>query len=50
MKKILIALLAISYVPFLSACNTVEGVGKDVEAGGEIVQDVAKDVREEISN
>tara|TARA_R110001599_G_scaffold82329_2_gene221664 strand:+ start:1678 stop:1830 length:153 start_codon:yes stop_codon:yes gene_type:complete len=50
MKKVLIALLAVSYVPFITACNTVEGVGKDVEAGGEVVQDVAKEVKEEISN
>ncbi|MEQ8299889.1 MAG: entericidin A/B family lipoprotein [Hyphomonas sp.] len=50
MKKVLIALLAVSYVPFMTACNTVEGVGKDVEAGGEVVQDVAKEVKEEISN
>ena len=50
MKKILIALLAVSYTPFVTACNTVEGVGKDVEAGGEAVQDVAKDVEEEITN
>lgn len=49
MKKFLIALMAISYVPFVTACNTVEGVGKDVEAGGEVVQDVAKDVKEEIT-
>lgn len=50
MKKILIAILAVSYAPFVTACNTVEGVGKDVEAGGEVVQDVAKDVKEEITN
>lgn len=49
MRKVLIALLAVSYVPFVTACNTVEGVGKDVEAGGEVVQDVAKDVKEEIT-
>jgi entericidin B len=49
MKKFLIALMAVSYVPFVTACNTVEGVGKDVEAGGEVVQDVAKDVKEEIT-
>jgi entericidin B len=50
MKKRLIALLAISYVPFVTACNTMEGLGKDVEAGGEVVQDVARDVKEGISN
>ena len=49
MKKFLIALMAVSYVPFVTACNTVEGVGKDVEAGGEVVQDVAREVKEEIT-
>ncbi|MFT5775887.1 MAG: entericidin B [Hyphomonas sp.] len=49
MKKFLIALMAVSYVPFVTACNTVEGVGKDVEAGGEVVQDAAKKVKEEIT-
>lgn len=26
----------------LAACNTVEGIGKDVEQGGQKLQDVAK--------
>jgi entericidin B len=32
----LIAMLA------LSACNTVQGVGKDIQAGGKAVEKVAK--------
>ena len=28
-----------------SACNTVAGVGKDVERGGEKLQDTARDVQ-----
>ena len=50
MKKLIIAAFAITAFPLVTACNTVEGVGKDVEAGGEAVQDVAKDVEEEITN
>ena len=39
MKKLtLIALLAVSFIP-LSACNTVEGFGQDVENAGEKIQD-----------
>lgn len=34
----------------LEACNTVEGVGRDVQAGGAAVEDVARDTKEEISN
>jgi predicted small secreted protein len=34
----------------LAACNTVDGVGKDVEAGGEVIQDTARDVEEDIND
>lgn len=29
----------------LAACNTAEGVGEDVEATGDAIQDTAKDVK-----
>ena len=32
----------------LVACNTVEGVGKDVSAGGRAVSGAAKDVKEKM--
>jgi predicted small secreted protein len=32
----------------ITECNTVEGVGRDVEGAGEAVQDASKDVAEEI--
>lgn len=38
--KALFVLLALSFT--LSACNTVQGVGKDIEKGGEVLQDSAK--------
>lgn len=50
MKKIIAGALLVAAMTGLTACNTVEGVGKDVEAGGEVVQDVAKDVKEEIKD
>jgi predicted small secreted protein len=34
--------LAVVVVYGLSACNTMEGIGKDVERAGEKVQDAAK--------
>ncbi|KCZ57178.1 hypothetical protein HY29_00185 [Hyphomonas beringensis] len=49
MKKILIAALALSALPMVTACNTVEGVGKDVQAGGEVVSDTARDVKDKIT-
>ena len=32
----------------LAACQTVEGFGEDVEAGGEIIQDTSNNVQREI--
>lgn len=33
---------------FLSACNTIEGAGQDIEAGGEKIQQSADDVKDEM--
>lgn len=43
MKPIAIVIAAMAFL--LGACNTMEGAGKDIEAGGEKVQDTAKDVK-----
>ncbi len=32
----------------VGACNTAEGVGKDVEKGGDAIQDTAKDVKKKM--
>jgi predicted small secreted protein len=32
----------------LSGCNTVEGVGKDVSAGGRAMSDTAQDTKEKM--
>lgn len=41
--------LAISFLLLgsvgLGACNTAEGVGKDIQSGGEAVQDAAGDAK-----
>lgn len=42
MKKLVTALLTLSFVLALSACNTIEGVGKDVKKAGEKVEEAAK--------
>jgi predicted small secreted protein len=39
-RKLLLAVMIASGA-MLSACNTVEGVGKDVESAGDAVQDAA---------
>lgn len=32
----------------ISGCNTVSGAGKDIERGGEKIQDTAKDVQKKM--
>lgn len=38
MKALIAAILGASFLFGLSACNTVEGVGKDVKAGGQKIE------------
>ncbi len=40
MKRIVFALAAV--VVFLTGCNTFQGIGKDVQRAGEVVEDAAK--------
>ena len=47
MKRSVAALLLIA-LSTLAACNTVQGIGKDVERGGEKVQDTARDVQKKM--
>ncbi len=37
-RIVLISVLAV----LLSACNTVQGIGKDVKKGGEVIEKAAK--------
>jgi predicted small secreted protein len=46
--KTLLAFLMSSVFVVLAGCNTVEGAGKDIEQGGEQVQDTARDVQEQM--
>ena len=42
MHKLAYILLVIISTTFLSACNTVHGVGKDIEKGGQAIERAAK--------
>lgn len=44
MRKLVVLATAAAAL-LLSACNTVEGVGKDVSAAGRAVSDTARDAR-----
>jgi predicted small secreted protein len=45
LHRALLATMLVATTAMLSACNTTEGAGKDVERTGEAVQDTAKDVK-----
>jgi entericidin B len=40
-KRVVYAICVLGVWLSLTGCNTVEGVGKDIERGGEAIQDVA---------
>ncbi|OYT90104.1 MAG: entericidin [Burkholderiales bacterium PBB3] len=40
--KTLIALIAISFTLMLGACNTVKGMGQDIQKAGEKIEGAAK--------
>ncbi len=42
MKKLLLTLLTVSSLISLTACNTIQGIGKDIEKGGEAIQRATK--------
>jgi len=42
MKKVLFAVLTVAGLFALSACNTIQGIGKDIEKGGEAIQRATK--------
>ena len=45
MKKLVVLLLALM-VTGLAGCNTFQGLGKDIERGGEKLQGTSKDTQE----
>jgi entericidin B len=42
MRKLLISIASLIAVLSLSACNTVQGIGKDIELGGKTIEKAAK--------
>jgi len=42
MNRIVTILAALAAALALSGCNTVEGVGKDIKKGGEVIEKAAK--------
>lgn len=46
MKKLVLAMIALMALPALTACNTIQGVGEDVEAAGGAVATAADDAKD----
>ena len=44
-----IALALVLGTIFLAACNTVEGIGRDIKGAGEAVSDTAKKTKKKIN-
>lgn len=44
MKKV--TFLALAALALLSACNTMEGLGRDVQVGGNALEETAQDNKE----
>ena len=44
-QRILSALILLGVLGGAAGCNTIEGMGKDIERGGEATQGAAKDVK-----
>ena len=47
-KRILAALMLAGVFGSLAGCNTVAGMGKDIERAGEATQDTAADVKRKL--
>lgn len=47
LKKVIAPVLALMMIA-ITGCNTIEGAGKDIERGGEKVQDSAKDTKQKM--
>jgi predicted small secreted protein len=50
LRKLILTGLAAALIPALAACNTVKGAGKDIEKGGEAIQNGADNVQEDMEN
>lgn len=47
LSRIVTLVMAVATVA-LAGCNTVAGAGKDIERGGQVIRDTAKDVQKKL--
>lgn len=48
LKSVFAALIIVSVMGTLAGCNTIAGAGKDIERGGQVIRDTAKDVQKKL--
>ena len=48
LQRIRMALIAMCVLGTLTGCNTIAGAGRDIERGGEIIRDTARDVQKKM--
>ncbi|ATG75969.1 entericidin [Zobellella denitrificans] len=47
-RKIMAMLMAMGLAAGLAGCNTFAGAGKDIQRGGEVVEEAARDVQQKM--
>ncbi len=50
MKKFIVALIFGVFGLSLAGCNTTRGVGQDIQAAGESIEDFAEETREDLND
>jgi|LNFM01.1.fsa_nt_gb entericidin B len=45
LNRCVVAILMIGLMSALAGCNTIAGAGKDIERGGQVIRDTAKDAQ-----
>jgi len=48
MLSCIMTLMMVVATVALAGCNTVAGAGKDIERGGQVIRDTAKDVQKKL--
>ena len=48
LKRFTRILSALCALAMLAGCNTIAGAGRDIERGGEIIRDTARDVQKKM--
>jgi predicted small secreted protein len=46
LKRMIFVFAALATVLSLTACNTIQGAGRDLEQGGQYIQDEAKEAKQ----